>query len=62
MHCADCGCPLACFEGEPYCPDCTRYEVEGLARQADGEARLLRQAEALAAWPDEGPAGDGPPF
>jgi hypothetical protein len=59
---ADCGSPLACFEHERYCLDCTRYEVEELARQADDETRLLRQMEALAARPDEGPAGDGLPF
>jgi hypothetical protein len=49
-------------EGESYRPDCTRYEVEELVRQADEEARILRQAEALAAGLDAGPAGDGPPF
>ena len=41
--------------------DCTRQEVEELARQADAEARNLREAEALAP-PEEGPAADGPPF
>jgi uncharacterized Zn finger protein (UPF0148 family) len=62
MHCEDCGGPLACYEGEFYCPDCTRYEAEELARQADDEARVLRQFQAQADHPDEGPAGDGPPY
>jgi uncharacterized Zn finger protein (UPF0148 family) len=62
MHCESCGGPLASFEGERYCPDCTRYEVEELARQADDEARVLRQAQAHAGQADEGPAGDELPF
>ena len=62
MHCPECGGPLACFEGERYCPDCTRYEVEELARQAAAEAVLLRQAEAEMAGADDGPAADAPPF
>jgi hypothetical protein len=57
MYCTCCGGPLACFEGERYCPDCTRYEVEELARQADEEAHQLRQVQAQADQPDEGPAG-----
>jgi uncharacterized Zn finger protein (UPF0148 family) len=62
MHCDTCGGPLACFEGEWYCPDCTRYEVEELAAEAAAEAALLRRAEAEWAAAGEGPAGDGPPF
>ena len=62
MHgsCEHCGGPLACFEGETYCPDCSRYQALQLAEEADDEARLLRQAPAPP--PDEGPDGDGPPF
>jgi uncharacterized Zn finger protein (UPF0148 family) len=62
MHCTDCGAPLACYEGEHYCPDCTRYEAEELARQADEEARVLRQFQAQADQADEGPGGDELPF
>jgi uncharacterized Zn finger protein (UPF0148 family) len=62
-NCPDCGGPLACFEGEHYCPDCTRYEVEREAQQATAEAVLLRQAEAEMAAADDGPAGgEGPPY
>jgi uncharacterized Zn finger protein (UPF0148 family) len=57
--CDCCGGPLASFEGESYCPDCWRFEAEEQARQADDEARRLRQAPP---HPDEEPAGDGPPF
>jgi hypothetical protein len=53
---------LASYEGERYCPDCTRFEVEELARQADEEAFAFHQAQAKANQPDDGPAGDGPPF
>jgi hypothetical protein len=41
MTCEHCGEALACFEGEWYCPGCTRYEVEERARQADREAASL---------------------
>jgi hypothetical protein len=34
MYCECCGGPPACYEAEWYCPDCTRYETEELARQA----------------------------
>jgi hypothetical protein len=60
MNCEYCGGPLECFEGEWYCPDCTQYAAEELARQADEEARALRLAQA--AQPEEGPPDDGPPF
>jgi hypothetical protein len=53
MHCEHCGKPLACFENEWYCPDCTRYETEAATRRADDEARALR----LVALQDD---GDGP--
>jgi hypothetical protein len=43
------------------CPDCTRYEVEGRAGQADDEARLLRQVEH-AGNPEQGPADGELPF
>jgi hypothetical protein len=39
MPCEPCGGPRACFEGKTYCPECCRYEAEGQAREADGEAR-----------------------
>ena len=60
MHCEHCGGPLASFKGETYCPNCCRSEAEEQARQADDEARRLRQAPTPPR--DEGPAGDGPPF
>jgi uncharacterized Zn finger protein (UPF0148 family) len=60
MYCEHCGGPLACFGGETYCPDCSRYEAEEQARQADDEARRLREAPVPP--PDERPADDGPPF
>jgi uncharacterized Zn finger protein (UPF0148 family) len=62
MHCDCCGGPLASYEGEHFCPDCTRFEIEELARQADDEARILRQFQAQAEQTYEGPADDGPPF
>jgi uncharacterized Zn finger protein (UPF0148 family) len=62
MNCDECGGALACYEGEHYCPDCTRYEVEQLAHQADDEAHLLRQVQAQADQPDDGPADDELPF
>jgi hypothetical protein len=62
MNCEYCGGPLEYFEGEPYCPDCTQYAAEELARQADEEARVLHLALDQAAQPEEGPADDGPPF
>ncbi len=60
MYCPDCGGPLVSFEGERYCPDCTQYEVEELARQADVEAAALRLAPAPG--PEEGPPDGEPPF
>jgi uncharacterized Zn finger protein (UPF0148 family) len=62
MHCTDCGGPLACYEGEYFCPDCTRYAVEELAAEAAAEAAQLRRAEAEWAAADEGPADGEPPF
>jgi uncharacterized Zn finger protein (UPF0148 family) len=62
MHCEDCGGPLACFEGEPYCPACTRYAAEELAAEAAAEAALLRRAEAEWAAAGEGPADGELPF
>jgi hypothetical protein len=46
---ADTASPLACFEVKPYCPDCTRYEVEAEARRADEEAAAFRGTEEQAA-------------
>jgi uncharacterized Zn finger protein (UPF0148 family) len=37
MYCPECGGPLACYEGEPYCPDCTRWGVEEEERQATAD-------------------------
>jgi uncharacterized Zn finger protein (UPF0148 family) len=62
MLCDLCGGPLECFEGEPYCPDCTRYEAMELARQADNEARAMRLALVRLADVGEGPADDALPF
>jgi hypothetical protein len=62
MTCEHCGEALACFEGEWYCPECTRYDVEELARQADRDAAALRLVPAPSAGDDQAPAGDGPPF
>jgi uncharacterized Zn finger protein (UPF0148 family) len=62
MNCESCGGPLECYEGELFCPACTRYETEKLARQADDEARAARLALAQAARPDEATDNDGPPF
>jgi uncharacterized Zn finger protein (UPF0148 family) len=65
--CENCGGQLEEFEGEPYCPDCTAWEVEEEMRQADAEAADYRQWEAeqaaadLAA-PPGWPAGEELPF
>jgi uncharacterized Zn finger protein (UPF0148 family) len=61
-ECECCGGPLEHYEGEAYCPDCTRYEVEEAARQATAEAVQLREAEATAALASDGPADDDLPF
>jgi uncharacterized Zn finger protein (UPF0148 family) len=60
MHCPECGSRLECYEGQRYCPNCTRYEVEEQARQALDEALALRAAEAKAAAAVDGPADEGP--
>jgi uncharacterized Zn finger protein (UPF0148 family) len=62
MYCPECGSRLECFDGEPYCPDCTRYEIEREAARALDEAVRLRRAEAEWAAAGEGPADGGPPF
>jgi uncharacterized Zn finger protein (UPF0148 family) len=62
MNCENCGSSLESYEGECFCPECTRYEVEELARQADDDARVLRLALAEAEPFDDGPTDDGPPF
>jgi hypothetical protein len=36
--CETCGGRLECYEGEPYCPDCTWYAVTAEAAAADREA------------------------
>jgi hypothetical protein len=55
MNCTDCGGPWRALRGERYCQDCTRYEVEELARRADEEARRLPHMEHA------GPSDEGPP-
>jgi uncharacterized Zn finger protein (UPF0148 family) len=62
MYCPECGGPLACYEGESYCPACTWYEVEREALQALDEAVLLRRVEAGTAAAGGGPADDDLPF
>jgi uncharacterized Zn finger protein (UPF0148 family) len=62
MFCEHCGEALACYEGELYCPECTRYEVEELARQADAETAAFSLALAQAAPAANRPAGDEPPW
>jgi uncharacterized Zn finger protein (UPF0148 family) len=63
MLCENCGSPLERFEGEVYCPDCTRYAAERLALRADDEARAVGLAErAGLPGPDEGPADDDLPW
>ena len=57
--CECCGGPLASFEGESFCPECTRWETVVLAEEADDEARGERMQPAPAQ--EEGPA-DGPPW
>jgi uncharacterized Zn finger protein (UPF0148 family) len=48
MNCEHCGEPLACFEGETYCPDCTYWEAVEQTERATNEARtcLARPAQA----------------
>jgi uncharacterized Zn finger protein (UPF0148 family) len=62
MYCPECSGPLAYYEGESYCPGCTRYEVERLAAQALDEALVLRQAEGETTTADAGPADEDLPF
>ena len=63
MICTNCNEPLACFHGEYYCPDCTRYEVERLAQQADDEAHVLHLLEMEQLGPEIGLVDDnGLPF
>jgi uncharacterized Zn finger protein (UPF0148 family) len=52
--CESCGGRLHCYEGEVYCPDCTRWEV---VRLADEEVRVLRllPAPPWEEWPSDGP-------
>jgi uncharacterized Zn finger protein (UPF0148 family) len=60
-YCA-CGTPLECYEGETYCPDCTRYAAERDIEQALDEALALRRQEAEMAQGDDAPAEDDLPF
>jgi hypothetical protein len=61
-RCPHCDGPVECFQGEPYCPDCTYYETLALAEQAEDEARRVRLALADAGRTDDEPHGAGPPF
>jgi uncharacterized Zn finger protein (UPF0148 family) len=56
--CEHCGADLATFEGEAYCPDCTRWEMEADLEQALDEALALRAAEAEMATADDSPTLD----
>jgi hypothetical protein len=38
LTCDGCGNPLECFEGEVYCPDCTRFEPADAPGAEGGEA------------------------
>ena len=58
MNCEHCNEPLACFNGEHYCPDCTRYEVETMAQQADDEAHVLHLLKMEQPGPEVGPVDD----
>ena len=58
MICTNCHEPLACFHGEFYCPDCTRYEVETMAQQADDEAHVLHLRKMEQPCPEIGPVDD----
>jgi uncharacterized Zn finger protein (UPF0148 family) len=57
--CESCGGRLHSYEGEVYCPHCTRWEAVRLAEEADEEARVERMQPAPA-WED-GPT-EGPPW
>ena len=46
LLCDQCHEPMECYEGELYCPDCTRFGVEEAGRLADDEARRDREREA----------------
>ncbi len=59
--CDECGAPLECFEGEDYCPDCTRAELLREVAAADEEAAVLNRLPPPADFPPP-PAGDEPPF
>jgi uncharacterized Zn finger protein (UPF0148 family) len=61
MICNNCNGPLARFEGEHYCPECTRYEVEQLAQQAEDEAHVLHLLEQEQPGPDGEPVEDNEP-
>jgi uncharacterized Zn finger protein (UPF0148 family) len=63
--CPFCGAELETFEGESFCPDCDRWELEEEIRQADLEAALFHQQEAeQASRPKDNPifAAGEPPF
>ena len=60
MYYCECGERLECFEGEWYCPECTRWE----AIQAHDQATAEALASLAVVQPDhpEPPDGDEPPF
>jgi len=59
MCCESCGQPFARYEGEDYCPDCTRYEAIRAGEQTDALALILLDAGDL----EPADRGDhGPPF
>ena len=60
--CPHCGAPLASFEGETFCPDCTAWTIEQAALEALDEALACRAAEAAALALPEADAGDELPF
>jgi uncharacterized Zn finger protein (UPF0148 family) len=44
--CDECGAPLECYDGEPYCPDCVRVSLAAADEEAMAEARALAALEA----------------
>jgi uncharacterized Zn finger protein (UPF0148 family) len=61
MNCEHCGEPLACFEGDDYCPDCSHWEAVEQMELATDEALTelaIDQAEPdIMDW-----HGEQPPF
>jgi uncharacterized Zn finger protein (UPF0148 family) len=59
MYCDQCGEPLACFEGETYCPDCSYWQtVEQMELATDEALAKLANVEpesAVMDWHGEEP-------